>query len=100
MARAHHISVRYLHRLFEAEGITVARFIKQRRLDQCARELARRSPSPPTVSSIAGRWGFVNAAHFSRTFRAVHGHSPVQWRALRTATEQEAVRLTGPAGQD
>ncbi|MFB8029317.1 MULTISPECIES: helix-turn-helix domain-containing protein [unclassified Streptomyces] len=100
VARAHHISVRYLHRLFEAEGITVARFIKQRRLDQCARELARRSPSPPTVSSIAGRWGFVNAAHFSRTFRAVHGHSPVQWRALRTATEQEAVRLTGPAGQD
>ncbi|MFD5875057.1 helix-turn-helix domain-containing protein [Streptomyces sp. NPDC060322] len=100
VARAHHISVRYLHRLFEAEGITVARFIRQRRLDQCARELARRSPSPPTVSSIAGRWGFVSAAHFSRTFRAVHGHSPVRWRALRTATEQEAVQLTGPAGRD
>ncbi|MER5963558.1 helix-turn-helix domain-containing protein [Streptomyces sp. NPDC002057] len=95
VARAHHISVRYLHRLFEAEGITVARFIRRRRLEQCARELARRSVSPPTVSSIAQRWGFVNAAHFSRTFRAEHGHSPVQWRALRTAPDRGAVGLTG-----
>lgn len=46
VARAHHISVCYLHRLFGAEGITVARFIRQRRLDRCAREPARGSPSP------------------------------------------------------
>ncbi|WP_432102831.1 helix-turn-helix domain-containing protein [Streptomyces sp. bgisy091] len=89
VAQAHHISVRYLHRLFEAEGITVARYIRQRRLARCAQELARRSPSPPTVSSIAQRWGFVNPAHFSRTFRDAHGHSPVEWRALRTSAGQD-----------
>ncbi|MFE0674593.1 helix-turn-helix domain-containing protein [Streptomyces sp. NPDC058867] len=82
VAKAHHISVRYLHRLFEGEGITVTRFIQQRRLDRCARELARRSDSPPTVSSVAQRWGFASAAHFSRSFRARHGHSPAAWRAL------------------
>ncbi|MEV6261473.1 helix-turn-helix domain-containing protein [Streptomyces sp. NPDC051784] len=90
VARAHHISVRYLHRLFETEGITVARFIKQRRLHRCAQELGRRTASPPTVSSIAQRWGFVNPTHFSRTFRAFHGHTPVQWRALSTATDQDS----------
>ncbi|MFG2429080.1 helix-turn-helix domain-containing protein [Streptomyces sp. NPDC048590] len=93
VAQAHHISVRYLHRLFEAEGVTVARYIRRRRLERCARELARRSVSPPTVSSIAQRWGFVSPAHFSRMFRAVHGHSPVEWRALRTSASLDAAAL-------
>ncbi|WP_424863187.1 helix-turn-helix domain-containing protein [Streptomyces sp. MMS24-I29] len=84
IARAHHISVRYLHRLFESEGVTVGRLVQQRRLEACARELGRRSRTVPSVSAVAQRWGFVNLAHFSRTFRAVYGVSPREWRALRT----------------
>ncbi len=82
IARAHHISVRYLHRLFEGEGITVSRLIQQRRLEACGRELARRGRVTPTVSAVARRWGFVNPAHFSRTFRAAYGLSPREWRTL------------------
>ncbi|TQF01643.1 helix-turn-helix domain-containing protein [Kitasatospora acidiphila] len=85
IALAHHISVRYLHRLFESEGVTVSRLIQQRRLDACARELGRRGRTAPTVSAVAQRWGFVNPAHFSRAFRAAYGVSPREWRALRTA---------------
>ncbi|MFB7905988.1 helix-turn-helix domain-containing protein [Kitasatospora sp. NPDC056076] len=85
IARAHHISVRYLHRLFEGEGVTVSRLIQRRRLDACARELGRRGRTAPTVSAVAQRWGFVNPAHFSRAFRAAYGVSPREWRALRTA---------------
>ncbi|MGC0318359.1 helix-turn-helix domain-containing protein [Kitasatospora acidiphila] len=85
IARAHHISVRYLHRLFEGEGVTVSRLIQQCRLEACARELARRSRTAPTVSAVAQRWGFVNPAHFSRAFRAAYGVSPREWRASRTA---------------
>ncbi|MEU3564764.1 helix-turn-helix domain-containing protein [Kitasatospora sp. NPDC006786] len=85
IARAHHISVRYLHRLFESEGVTVSRLIQRRRLDACARELGRRGRTAPTVSAVAQRWGFVNPAHFSRAFRAAYGVSPREWRALRTA---------------
>ncbi|GLW68223.1 hypothetical protein Kpho02_05220 [Kitasatospora phosalacinea] len=85
IARAHHISVRYLHRLFEGEGTTVGRLVQQRRLDACARELGRRGRTAPTVSAVAQRWGFVNPAHFSRAFRAAYGVSPREWRALRTA---------------
>lgn len=85
IARALRISVRYLHRLFEGEGITVSRLVQRRRLEECARELARRERVMPTVSAVARRWGFVNAAHFSRAFRAVYGLSPREWRDLRTA---------------
>jgi AraC-like DNA-binding protein len=80
VAAAHHISVRYLHRLFEGEGVTVARLIQQRRLHECARELARPDTSAPTVSAVAQRWGFANPAHFSRVFRGTYGVSPREWR--------------------
>jgi AraC-like DNA-binding protein len=80
VAAAHHVSVRYLHRLFEGEGVTVARLIQQRRLQECARELGRRDASAPTVSAVAQRWGFANPAHFSRVFRGAYGVSPREWR--------------------
>ncbi|MFD0076622.1 helix-turn-helix domain-containing protein [Streptomyces sp. NPDC127166] len=87
IARAQRISVRYLHRLFEGEGTTVGQLIRQRRLEECGRELARRGRTAPTVSAVAQRWGFVSPAHFSRSFRAAYGVSPREWRNLRTARE-------------
>ncbi|MFB7129629.1 helix-turn-helix domain-containing protein [Kitasatospora sp. NPDC056273] len=81
IAHAHRISVRYLHRLFEHEGVTVSRLVRQRRLEACARELGRRGRTAPTVSAVAQRWGFVNPAHFSRAFRAAYGVSPRDWRS-------------------
>nr|WP_229887282.1 helix-turn-helix domain-containing protein [Streptomyces olivaceoviridis] len=95
IARAHHISVRYLHRLFEGEGITVSRLIQQRRLEACGRELARRGRVTPTVSAVARRWGFVNPAHFSRAFRAAYGLSPREWRTLHLERGEDE-RPTGP----
>lgn len=85
VADAHHVSVRYLHRLFEDEGITVARLIQRRRLEECARELSRRGPAAPPVSAVAQRWGFADPAHFSRVFRAAYGLSPREWRASGAA---------------
>ncbi|WP_460072108.1 AraC-like ligand-binding domain-containing protein [Streptomyces sp. YKOK-I1] len=79
IAAAHHISVRYLHRLFEEEGVTVARLIRRLRLERCARDLRRRDSGAPTVSAVAQRWGFVDPAHFSRVFRAAYGRSPRDW---------------------
>uniref|UniRef100_UPI0004C754E5 helix-turn-helix domain-containing protein n=1 Tax=Streptomyces sp. NRRL S-31 TaxID=1463898 RepID=UPI0004C754E5 len=80
IARAHHISVRYLHKLFELEDITVSRWIQQRRLEQCRRDLARREVAGLTIAAIAHRWGFTSASHFSRVFRAAYGVSPAEWR--------------------
>ncbi|MEU9063004.1 helix-turn-helix domain-containing protein [Streptomyces sp. NPDC048430] len=101
IAQAHHISVRYLHKLFEHEDITVSRWIQRRRLHECRRELARRTTSSRTISAVARRWGFTSAAHFSRAFRMMYGMSPAEWRRLarqnshpqaatRSAAEYEA----------
>lgn len=80
IARAHGISTRYLHKLFQGEGMTVSRWILRRRLEECRRELDRRGPRIPTVSSVARRWGFTHLAHFSRAFRAAYGMSPREWQ--------------------
>ncbi|POX45101.1 helix-turn-helix domain-containing protein [Streptomyces sp. Ru72] len=95
IAGAHLISVRYLHRLFEGEGVTVGRLILRRRVEECARELARRGRVSPSISVVAARWGFRNAAHFSRAFKAVHGHSPQQWRRLAGTPAADKTAVAG-----
>jgi len=40
VAAAHYISVRYLYRLFDAQGTTVAAWIRPRRLERCRVDLA------------------------------------------------------------
>ncbi|WP_030247137.1 helix-turn-helix domain-containing protein [Streptomyces sp. NRRL S-350] len=85
IAAAHHVSVRYLHKLFRYEGVTAARWIQRQRLDMCRRDLARPAAARATVAAVAGRWGFVSASHFSRAFRAAYGVSPREWRAAAGA---------------
>ncbi|WAL93200.1 helix-turn-helix domain-containing protein [Streptomyces sp. Je 1-369] len=82
IAAAHLISVRYLHRLFEAEGVTVGRLIQRLRVERCAGELTRRGRSSPSIAVVAARWGFRSPAHFSRAFKSVYGHPPQQWRRM------------------
>ncbi|MFG2915020.1 helix-turn-helix domain-containing protein [Kitasatospora sp. NPDC048298] len=81
IARSQHISVRYLHKLFQQDGTTVGQFVRQRRLDACRRELERPSRRQTSVSAVAHRWGFVSHSHFSRTFRDAYGLSPREWQA-------------------
>lgn len=81
IADAHHISVRYVHRLFQDEGTTVSRWIQRRRLEACRRELSRPGRNVPAVMAIAHRFGFTSPSHFSRVFRAAYGMSPREWRA-------------------
>ncbi|MFK0110005.1 helix-turn-helix domain-containing protein [Streptomyces sp. NPDC091217] len=79
IASAHHISVRYLHKLFQSEGITVGQWVRQRRLEACQRELGVASRGL-TVAAVARRWGFASPSHFSRAFRAAYGVPPSAWQ--------------------
>jgi AraC-like DNA-binding protein len=90
IARAHHISVRYLHKLFEGEGTTVHRWIQVRRLEEARHELGRPGRAAATIASIGHRWGFADPAHFSRSFRAVYGMTPREWRELSRAEHEGA----------
>ena len=80
IAAAHHISLRSLHQLFHDEGLTVAGWIRQRRLDRCRRDLDDPALASRPVAAIAARWGFSSAADFSRAFRSAHGIPPAEYR--------------------
>jgi AraC-like DNA-binding protein len=80
IAAAHHISVRYLHKLFETEDRSVAALIRQRRLDRSRRDLLDPALAARPVSATAARWGFVSAAHFHRAFRDAYGLPPGEFR--------------------
>ncbi|MFE2581068.1 helix-turn-helix domain-containing protein [Streptomyces sp. NPDC059378] len=82
VAQAHGISVRYLHRLFEAEDTTVCQWIRELRLYECRRELAARAPGSVGLGQVARRWGFTSPARFSRAFRNSFGLSPTDWLDL------------------
>ena len=82
VARAHHVSLRSLYKLFEGEGRSVAGLIRERRLERCRRDLLDPSLAALPVSAIAARWGLTSAGHFSRAFRAAYGASPVEYRRL------------------
>lgn len=91
IAASQHISTRYLHKLFHAEGTTVSAWIRERRLEQCSRDLRDPALAHRSVSSIAARWGLPDAAHFSRLFRASFGMSPRDYRmSCGTAVTAEA----------
>jgi len=79
IAADHHISVRYLHFIFNERGLTVGGWIRTRRLDQCRAALTDRRPDR-SITEIALNWGFSDAAHFSRSFRASFGTTPTEYR--------------------
>lgn len=79
VAQAHGISVRYLHRLFEAEDTTVCQWIRELRLHECRRELVARAPGSVSLGQVARRWGFTSPARFSRAFQSSFGLSPTDW---------------------
>jgi AraC family transcriptional regulator, positive regulator of tynA and feaB len=74
IARAHAMSVRALHGLFEEVDESVAGLVRSERLTRCMQDLQR--PSGGSVTSIAFRWGFSDTAHFSRVFKRAFGMTP------------------------
>jgi AraC-like DNA-binding protein len=76
IARASFVSTRYLHKLFESEGTSVCRWIRDSRLECCRRDLLDPALGHQTILAIASRWGLPVPQHFSRLFRAAYGCSP------------------------
>lgn len=74
------IGKRYLHRLFEATGTTVANHIADRRLDRVAARLAHPGSRHLTVAAIAYGAGFGDLSGFNRRFRARFGCTPRELR--------------------
>jgi len=80
IARACFISTRYLHRVFEAEGLSVCNYIRSARLTRCRRDLLDPALAEQSIHEISSRWGLTNPAHFSRLFKEAYGCSPREFR--------------------
>ena len=70
IAAAHHISTSYLQKLFASESISVAAFIRERRLEQCRRDLADPSNAHRSAASIAAQLGLSGRRPTSRACSA------------------------------
>jgi AraC-like DNA-binding protein len=90
IAAAHHVSLRSLQQLFHDEGLTVAGWVRKRRLECCRLDLSDPALAARPVAAIAARWGFPSPGDFSRAFRAVHGLPPGEYRMLARTAKQPA----------
>jgi AraC-like DNA-binding protein len=78
------ISLRYLHQIFEREGVTVSAHIRNQRLLMCDAML--RDPNcRKSIAEIAYQCGFGDQAQFSRNYRGRFGCSPSEARATSRA---------------
>ena len=83
ISRAHAISVRYLRKLFEREGTSIARWIRIRRLERCRADLEDARFKGHSVNKIAFAHGFQNITSFNRAFRARFGFPPSALRSRK-----------------
>ncbi|WP_093779453.1 AraC family transcriptional regulator [Streptomyces sp. yr375] len=90
VAAAHHISRSYLYRLFQAEGLTVASYIRDQRLEHARRDLADPRLRALPIHVVAARRGFPRAAEFTRAFRTAYGVPPSEVRAQSLVEGQGA----------
>ncbi|MFI2027641.1 AraC-like ligand-binding domain-containing protein [Streptomyces buecherae] len=100
IAAHHHISLRFLHALFRAQQRTVAATIRHRRLERCRADLADARWRAVPIQAIAARWGYTDAAGFSRAFRAAYGMAPSDFRHRADRDGQRLSRgpSWGPGG--
>jgi AraC-like DNA-binding protein len=68
-----HTSVSTLHRAFAGEPCSIAEWIWAQRLDAVRSDLCDPALRHRTISDLAFSWGFVDASHFSRAFKARFG---------------------------
>ncbi|MFC8448424.1 helix-turn-helix domain-containing protein [Kitasatospora sp. NPDC057223] len=82
LAQQHHISLRYLQKLFQEHGESPASWIRDERLIRSCAELRDPRLAHHTIAVIGERSGLYGASHFSRLFRERYGVGPREYRRL------------------
>jgi AraC-like DNA-binding protein len=80
VAARQRLPVRYLQRLFEADGTTFTDFVLAERLSRAHRMLIERRFAERAISTIAFDCGFQHLSYFNRAFRTRFGASPSDMR--------------------
>lgn len=91
VAQALNVSLRTLHRAFQAAGTTYAASLRKLRLEQASALLKRKALSELPVAEVGARCGFQDASHFSREFHRSWGMPPAKWRRVHGGRDQRAI---------
>lgn len=90
------LSARYLQKLFKNSGTTFSEYLKSRRIQHCCMDLANPALAQFSITQLCYRWGFNDAANFSRTFSRLMGMSPKSYRAAPPQDLHEQLRRGCP----
>jgi AraC-like DNA-binding protein len=85
IAGACQLSARHLNRLFEREGTSLMRYVWDRRLRRCHRDVTDPAMCRRPVGEIAFAAGFNDLSHFNRAYRARYGCAPRDARRASVA---------------
>ena len=80
VATRNRVTVRYLHKLFENEGITYSEFVLGRRLTRAYCLLTNPLHTRRAICTIAFELGFNDLSYFNRTFRRRYNATPSEIR--------------------
>ena len=92
IARRHRITPRYIHKLFENEGLTFSSFVLGQRLSRAQRLLTDPHIAGRSISSVAFDVGFNDLSYFNRAFRRHYAATPTEIR-------QSAMKADPPSGE-
>ncbi|MEZ5922937.1 MAG: helix-turn-helix domain-containing protein [Hyphomicrobiaceae bacterium] len=76
VARAHGISVRYIHRIFQSQGTSFGRWVLEQRLKAAHAAIVADRSNAKTLQTIAFDCGFSNQSHFSTSYKELFGETP------------------------
>ena len=76
VAQRQRVTPRYVHKLFEGEGLTFSTFVLGRRLARAHRMLSDQRLGDRTISSVAFDVGFGDLSYFNRAFRRRYDATP------------------------
>jgi AraC-like DNA-binding protein len=90
VAQRQRVTPRYVHKLFENEGLTFSSFVLGQRLARARRMLGDPRLADRTIGSMAFDVGFGDLSYFNRTFRRRYGAAPTEIRQLAMRADPPA----------
>ena len=95
IARRQRVTRRYVHKLFEGEGLTFSAFVLGRRLSRAHRMLSDPRLAERSITSLAFDVGFGDLSYFNRAFRQRYDATPSEIRrSAQLSTSLRADRDT------
>ncbi|MBP6652196.1 MAG: helix-turn-helix domain-containing protein [Xylophilus sp.] len=91
VAQAAGLSLSQAQRIYREAGQTVGDSIRTKRLTAAQQDLLNPLLRHTSAQELAYKWGFYDAAHFSRLFKAAYGLSPKAWRDSKLAAATKPI---------